>query len=56
MVASAGGAEGGVVSLVEDDLGLGEDCVVLDFCFADDWAVIGEEDELGIAGAESPEG
>lgn len=56
MVATAGGTQSGVVSSVEDDLGFGEHSVVFNFGFADNGAVIGEDDELGLAGAEGPEG
>ena len=56
MVFTAGGTEGDVISGVEDYLSLGEDCVVLDFCFSDGGAVIGEDDELGFSVSEGSEG
>lgn len=56
MIAAACGSEGGVVALVENYLGFGEDCVVFDFGFSDDGAVIGEKDEFGVTGAEGSKG
>ena len=56
MVLTAGSTERNVVSGVEDNLGLGEDSVVLDFCLSDGGAVVGEDDELGLTGSEGSEG
>ena len=56
MISAACCSQGGVVSLVEDDLGLGKDCVVFDFSLSDNWTVIREKDEFGIPGAKSSEG
>ena len=40
MILSAGGSEGSVVAGVEDDLGLGKDCVVFDLSLPDGGAVV----------------
>lgn len=56
MVLSAGGTKGDVVSGVEDNSGLGEDSVVLDFSLADGGAIVGEDDELGFSGAQGAQG
>ncbi len=48
VILSAGSSEGDVVAWVEDNSRLGEDCIVLDFSFADGGAVVGENDELGL--------
>ena len=56
MVLTAGSTQRDVVAGVEDDLGLGEDGVVLDLGLADGRAVVGEDDELGLAGSQGAEG
>jgi len=56
VILSAGSSEGNVISGVEDDLGLGEDSVVLDFGFSDGGAVVGKNDEFGFSWSEGSEG
>ena len=55
MILSASSAQSSVVAGVEDYFGFGEDGVVLDFCFADGGAVVGEDDESGISVSEGAE-
>lgn len=46
MISSAGGSQSDVVSVVENDLSLGEHGIVLNLGLSDGGAVVGEDDEL----------
>ena len=56
MIFSACGSKGDVVAGVEDHLGLGKHCVVLDLGLPDSGAVVGEDDQLGFTSSEASEG
>ncbi len=55
-VLAAGGAEVQVGAVVVVDGGLGEHAVVLELGLADGVAVVGDDDDLGAAGAEGTHG
>ena len=46
VISSAGGSQSDVVSVVENDLSLGEHGIVLNLSLSDGGAVVGEDDEL----------
>jgi hypothetical protein len=56
VVFTAGCAQRNVVSGVEHYLGLGKDSVVFDFGLADGGAVVGEDDQLGLARSQGAQG
>ena len=56
MILSACSSQRNVVSGVEDHSGLREDRVVLDLRLSDRGAVVGEDDELGLAVSQRAEG
>ena len=56
MILSTCCSEGSIVSGIEDNFSLCQDCVVLDLSLADGGTVVGEEDELGLSSSECLEG
>jgi hypothetical protein len=56
VVLTASSTKRDVVSGVEDNSSLGEHGIVLDFCLSDGGAVVGEDDELGLAVSQRAQG
>lgn len=56
MVFSAGGSQRDIVAWVEDNSCFGEYGIVLNFCFTDSWAIVGENDEFSVSVSEGSKG
>ena len=48
MIFTTGSTEGNVVSGIENDFSLGNSGIIFEFSLSDGWAVVAQDDELGL--------